>query len=87
MRWTFAASDGSTSAIFFKRRMRFGDFVPSKCRLPECMRITLPVAVTLNLLAAPRCVFNFIFLTFLFFDINSDSSLELIATAARGSFR
>jgi len=54
--------------------MRFEDFVPIKCRLPECPRMILPVEVTLNRLAAPRCVFNFIFLTFLFFDMISGSS-------------
>jgi hypothetical protein len=45
-------------------RMRFGRLVPSKCRLPECARITLPVDVTLNRFAAPRCVFSFSFLFF-----------------------
>jgi len=53
--------------------MRLGAFVPIKCRFPECPRTILPVDVTLNRLAAPRCVFNFIFLTFLCFDMVSDS--------------
>ncbi len=42
--------------------MRFGRFVPSKCRLPECIRMIFPVAVTLKRLAAPRCVFSFLVL-------------------------
>ena len=50
-------------------RMRFGRLVPSKCRLPECARITLPVDVTLNRLAAPRWVFSFNFL--FFFNVSS----------------
>ena len=50
-------------------RMRFGRLVPSKCRLPECARITLPVDVTLNRFAAPRCVFSFNFL--FFFNVSS----------------
>src|SRR5580704_4067842 len=41
--------------------MRPGAFVPSRWRLPECMRRILPVAVTLKRFAAPRCVFNFFF--------------------------
>jgi len=44
--------------------MRRGFFVPSKWRLPECQRMILPVAVILKRFAAPRCVFNFIFLFF-----------------------
>ena len=66
--------------------MRFDDFVPIKCRLPECPRMIFPVEVTLNLLAAPRCVFNFIFLTFLFLDISSESFLLIAAAAARRYF-
>src|SRR5271167_3695641 len=49
--------------------MRRGFFVPSKWRMPECRRITFPVDVILKRLAAPRCVFNFIFL--FFFTISS----------------
>src|SRR5689334_7062256 len=41
--------------------MRLGFFEPSRWRLPECMRITLPVDVSLNRFAAPRCVFSLIF--------------------------
>src|ERR1035438_463039 len=41
--------------------MRPGPLVPSRCRLPECMRMILPVAVTLKRFAAPRCVFSFFF--------------------------
>jgi hypothetical protein len=61
-RFTFRASALFTSVNFFKRRMRFGPFVPSKCRLPECERTILPFFVILKRLAAPRCVFNFSFL-------------------------
>ena len=61
-RFTFRASALFTSVNFFKRRMRFGPFVPSKCRLPECERTTLPFFVILKRFAAPRCVFNFSFL-------------------------
>src|SRR5580704_2423961 len=50
-----------TCVSFFSLRMRPGAFVPRICRLPECERIILPVAVTLNRFAAPRCVFNFNF--------------------------
>ena len=56
---------GMTCFIFFRRRIRLAFLVPSRCRLPECMRITFPVDVILNRLAAPRCVFNFSFLPFL----------------------
>jgi hypothetical protein len=61
-RFTLRASALFTSVNFFKRRMRFGPLVPSKCRLPECERTTLPFFVILNRFAAPRCVFNFSFL-------------------------
>jgi hypothetical protein len=50
-------------------RIRLGLLVPNKCRLPEWARITLPVDVTLNRLAAPRCVFSFNFL--FFFNVSS----------------
>src|SRR6266481_1412477 len=50
-----------TLVSFFSLRMRPGAFVPSRWRLPECMRRILPVAVTLKRFAAPRCVFNFFF--------------------------
>src|SRR5580704_788849 len=39
--------------------MRPGALVPSKWRLPECIRRILPDAVTLKRFAAPRWVFNF----------------------------
>jgi hypothetical protein len=48
-----------TSVNFFNLRMRPGFFVPSKCRLPECIRLIFPDAVILKRLRAPRCVFNF----------------------------
>jgi hypothetical protein len=35
--------------------------VPRMWRLPACDRMILPLAVTLNRFAAPRCVFNFNF--------------------------
>src|ERR1700753_1398394 len=41
--------------------MRPGALVASRWRLPECERMILPVDVTLNRFAAPRCVFNFNF--------------------------
>jgi hypothetical protein len=47
------------SVSFFSLRIRPDFFVPSKWRLPECMRIILPVEVTLKRFAAPRCVFSF----------------------------
>jgi hypothetical protein len=62
-------SDAFTIVDLRRCRMRFGRLVPSKCRLPECARITLPVDVTLNLFAAPRCVFSFNFL--FFFNVSS----------------
>ncbi len=49
--------------------MRRGFLVPSKWRLPDRQRITLPVEVILKRLAAPRCVLAFIFL--FFFTISS----------------
>ena len=45
---------------FFRWRMRLG-LRAHQWRLPECPRNTLPPAVILNRLAAPRCVFNFSF--------------------------
>ena len=59
--FVFSVSALLTSVSFFSLRMRPGAFVPSKCRLPECERMILPVAVTLKRFAAPRCVFNFLF--------------------------
>jgi hypothetical protein len=50
-----------TNVIFFSLRMRPGAFVPIKCRLPECPRLILPLAVILKRFLAPRCVFNFNF--------------------------
>jgi len=41
--------------------MRFAAFVPSRWRLPECIRKILPLAVTLKRFLAPRCVFSFFF--------------------------
>src|SRR5438045_7490135 len=41
--------------------MRPCALVPVKWRLPECMRTTLPLAVILKRLAAPRWVLSFIF--------------------------
>src|SRR5579862_7097487 len=59
--------------------MRRGFFVPSRCRLPERQRKIFPVEVSLNRLAAPRCVFNFIFL--FFFTI--PSSIQKLVLCAR----
>jgi hypothetical protein len=53
-RRTFGASLGLTTTDLPRRRMRFGFFVPSKWRLPECIRMTLPVDVILKRFAAPR---------------------------------
>jgi hypothetical protein len=61
-RFTFRASAGCTCVIFFRRRIRFGPFVPNMCRLPECPRKIFPCFVILKRFAAPRCVFNFSFL-------------------------
>src|SRR3974377_1552469 len=41
--------------------MRLAALVPSRCRLPECIRRILPVAVILKRFFAPRCVFSFFF--------------------------
>ncbi len=71
IRRTCSISVGCTCVIFFKRRMRFAGLVPSKCRLPECMRSALPLAVNLNRLAAPRCVFSFFFTFCLFLATSS----------------
>ena len=57
----FSLSALFTSVSFFNFRIRFGAFVPIKCRFPECIRIIFPVPVILNRFAAPRCVFNFFF--------------------------
>jgi len=57
----FALSPLLTSVTFFSFRIRFAAFVPKRCRLPECIRKSFPVAVSLNRFAAPRCVFNFFF--------------------------
>ena len=59
--FVFSMSALLTSVSFFSLRMRPGAFVPSMWRLPACERMILPVAVTLNRFAAPRCVFNFNF--------------------------
>src|SRR5713226_1469741 len=59
---TLAASAGWTRVSFFSRRMRLAGLVPSRCRLPECMRSSLPVEVSLKRLAAPRCVLSLRFL-------------------------
>src|SRR5258707_14406441 len=48
-----------TSVNFLSLRMRFGALVPSRCRLPECMRKILPVAVILKRFFAPRWVLSF----------------------------
>src|SRR6202043_4182474 len=58
-RLTFSLSAGLTSVSFFNLRMRFGALVPSRWRLPECMRRILPVAVILKRFFAPRWVFSF----------------------------
>src|SRR5262245_48728097 len=56
-----ALSAGLTCVIFFSLRMRLAALVPSRWRLPECMRRSLPVAVSLKRLAAPRWVLSFLF--------------------------
>jgi len=56
-----AASAGLTDVSFFNFRMRPEALRPVKWRLAVWPRNTLPVAVTLKRLRAPRCVFNFIF--------------------------
>src|ERR1700722_7572018 len=63
--------------------MRRGFLVPSKWRMPECRRINFPVAVFLKRLAAPRCVFNFIFL---FFFTISSFYLSSNALSGAGTF-
>src|SRR6266852_2343860 len=55
--------------------MRLAFLVPSRCRLPECMRITFPVAVILNRFAAPRCVLSLSFFTFFATNVSSLNSL------------
>ncbi len=57
-----AKSAAFTSMDFPSRRIRFGFFVPSRWRLPERIRMILPVDVILSRFAAPRCDFNFVFL-------------------------
>src|SRR3981189_1104286 len=48
-----------TSVNFLSLRIRLGALVPSKWRLPECMRRILPVAVILKRFFAPRWVLSF----------------------------
>src|SRR5258706_13199279 len=47
-----------TSVNFLSLRMRLGALVPSRWRLPECMRKILPVAVILKRFFAPRWVLS-----------------------------
>ena len=56
-----AKSASLTLVSFLSLRMRLGALVPSRRRLPECIRSSFPVPVILKRLAAPRCVFSFIF--------------------------
>src|SRR5260370_5604841 len=68
--------------------MRPCALVPVKWRLPECARTILPVAVNLKRLAAPRCVFSFLFGLLEFLGIAAISPLVLtkaIALAARAA--
>src|ERR1019366_5360065 len=69
--WTFLASAAWTSFNFFRRRIRLAFLVPSRCRLPECMRMIFPVDVILNRLAAPRCVLSLSFFTFFATNVTS----------------
>src|SRR3974390_408165 len=55
----FALSAWVTCVSFFSLRMRRAGLVPSRWRLPECMRTILPFAVILKRLRAPRCVLSF----------------------------
>src|SRR5215831_13144923 len=55
-----ATSDGLTVVSFFSLRMRPEALRPVKWRLAVWPRRTLPPAVILKRLRAPRCVFNFI---------------------------
>src|SRR5258708_14452884 len=48
-----------TRVNFLSLRMRLGALVPSRWRLPECMRKILPVAVILKRFFAPRWVLSF----------------------------
>src|SRR5260370_23050249 len=66
---TLATSALFTSVSFFSLRMRPGALVPIKCRLPECPRLILPLAVNLKRFLAPRWVFNFNFGLYLFLGI------------------
>ncbi len=63
-----------TSVSFFSLRIRPGFLVPSKCRLPECIRLIFPVPVILKRFRAPRWVFNFFFGFVEFLGIPFDSS-------------
>src|SRR5262250_1926148 len=56
-----ALSAWLTCVSFFSLRMRRAGLVPSRWRLPECMRTILPFAVILKRFFAPRWVFSFIF--------------------------
>ena len=57
---TLRASAGVSIADLPRCRFRFGDFFVRMCRIRECRRLTLPLAVNLNRFRAPRCVFSFI---------------------------
>src|SRR2546430_8814690 len=59
--YTLSLHDALPILSFLSLRMRPCALVPVKWRLPECMRTTLPVAVILKRLAAPRWVLSFIF--------------------------
>src|SRR5260370_30274979 len=88
MCFTAATSVRLTSVSFFSLRMRPCALVPVKWRLPECARTILPVAVNLKRLAAPRCVFSFLFGLLEFLGIAAISPLVLtkaIALAARAA--
>src|SRR6202142_1877793 len=61
--------------------MRRGRFVPVKWRFPERHRSNLPVELILKRLAAPRFVFNFIFL--FFFTISSLPKISSGLSASR----
>src|SRR6266571_3863901 len=56
-----ATSRALTDVNFLSLRMRPEALRPVKWRLPACPRLSLPVAVILKRLRAPRWVFNFIF--------------------------
>ncbi len=86
IRRTFAASAGLTTTDLRSFRMRPGAFEPSKCRLPECALITLPVEVTRNRLAAPRCVFNFLTFGFAFDTVAPFRKISFQACPAAAGF-